>query len=99
MVLFSSIGKNGGQGNAGKLVAVFGLFEERRRGWYRKRRGRRGMGQIFFFLIGSHDNNNGREGEKREIKVICQGLCLFAGANPSVIVSGPYVVLPGVSVA
>ena len=48
MVLFSSIGKNGGQGNAGKLVAVVGLFEERRRGWYRKRRGRRGMGQFFF---------------------------------------------------
>jgi len=28
MVLFLSIGENGGQGNAGKLVAVVGLFEE-----------------------------------------------------------------------
>jgi len=51
MVLFSSIGENGGQGNADKLVAVVGLFEERRRGWYRKRRGRRGMGQIFLFFF------------------------------------------------
>lgn len=37
MVSFSSIGENGGQGIAGKLVVVVGLFEERIGGWYRKR--------------------------------------------------------------
>ena len=50
MVLFLSIGENGGQGIAGKLVAVVGLFEERKRGWYRKREEEEAW--VIFFLRG-----------------------------------------------